>query len=349
MRPIFISMVCASSFFTCFAVAATTDEGQPLAPLFQDQGALPVTISGPLTTLVQERDKDNYLRGQFSFTDTDGAQKTLELRMRTRGNFRHRECDYPPIYLNFKKSETRGTLLDGQNKLKLVIHCRKSSRYEQTVLREYLAYRMLSTLTDLSFRARLLHVSYVNDERDGSGQQRYAFLIEHKKRFSERVGLDSLAVEKTSVDSLQPDQLNLTSVFAFMIGNTDFSPIAGPPGSMCCHNYVLFGDGEGPILPVTYDFDQSGFVDAPYAQPDPRFRIRSVKQRVYRGRCANNEYLAGSLARFRDAKDDLYTLVREQEGLEDGVRKSLIWYMDAFYAIINDPRQVERKMIDKCV
>jgi hypothetical protein len=74
-----------------------------------------------------------------------------------------------------------------------------------------------------------------------------------------------------------------------------------------------------------------------------------VKQRVYRGRCANNEYLAGSLARFRDAKDDLYTLVREQEGLEDGVRKSLIWYMDAFYAIINDPRQVERKMIDKCV
>ena len=349
MRLLFISVVCASSFFTCFAVAATADVGKPLAPLFQNQEALPVTISGPLTTLVRERDKDNYLRGQFSFTDTDGAQKTLELRMRTRGNFRHRECDYPPIYLNFKKSETRGTLLDGQNKLKLVIHCRKSSRYEQTVLREYLAYRMLSTLTDLSFRARLLHVSYVNDERDGSGQQRYAFLIEHKKRFSERVGLDSLAVEKTSVDSLQPDQLNLTSVFAFMIGNTDFSPIAGPPGSTCCHNYVLFGDGEGPILPVTYDFDQSGFVDAPYAQPDPRFRIRSVKQRVYRGRCSNNEYLAGSLARFRDARDDLYTLVREQEGLEDGVRKSLIWYMDAFYAIINDPRQVKRKMIDKCV
>ncbi len=74
-----------------------------------------------------------------------------------------------------------------------------------------------------------------------------------------------------------------------------------------------------------------------------------MKQRVYRGRCANNEYLAGSLARFRDTKDDLYTLVREQEGLEDGVRKSLIRYMDAFYAIINDPRQVERKMIGKCV
>ena len=348
-RFIYTSVLCASSLFTCLAIAATAEAGEAPDPLFLDQEPLQVTISGPLTTLVRERAKDNYLRGQFSFTDTDGAQKTLDLRMRTRGNFRHRECDYPPILLNFKKSQTRGTLLDGQDKLKLVIHCRKNSRYEQTVLREYLAYRMLSALTDLSFRVRLLHVSYVNDERDGRSQQRYAFLIEHKKRLAERVGLDSLTLKKTSVSDLRPDQLHLTSVFAFMIGNTDFSPIAGPPGSPCCHNYVFFGDGEGPIVPVAYDFDQSGFVDAPYAQPDHRFRIHSVRQRVYRGRCVNNEYLEISLGKFRDARDNLYTLVREQEGLEDSVRRDLVRYMDAFYKIINNPREVERKLIDKCI
>lgn len=348
-RFIYTSVLCASSLFTCLAIAATTEAAEAPDPLFQDQEPLQVTISGPLTTLVRERAKDNYLRGQFSFTDTDGAQKTLDLRMRTRGNFRHRECDYPPILLNFKKSQTRGTLLDGQDKLKLVIHCRKNSRYEQTVLREYLAYRMLSALTDLSFRVRLLHVSYVNDERDGRSQQRYAFLIEHKKRFSERVGLNSLAIEKTSVSSLQPDLLNLTSVFAFMIGNTDFSPVAGPPGSDCCHNYVLFGDVDGLIIPVAYDFDQSGFVDAPYARPDDRFRIRSVRQRLYRGRCANNEYVADSLRKFREAKGELYTLIRGQEGLEDRVRKALVRYIDDFYDIIDDPREVERRMLDKCV
>ena len=349
MRFLLIGMVCASWFSTCLVGAAAADAGKPVAPLFQNQEALDVTISGPLTTLVRERAKDNYLRGQFSFTDTDGSKETFDLRMRTRGNFRHKECDYPPILLNFKKSQVRGTLFDGQNKLKLVIHCRKSSRYEQTVLREYLAYRLLSALTDLSFRVRLLRVSYVNEERDGSGQQRYAFLIEHKRRFSERVGLDSLAVERTTVSSLRPDQLNLASVFAFMIGNTDFSPIAGPPGSACCHNFVLFGDGDEPILPVAYDFDQSGFVDAPYAQPNHRFGIRSVRQRVYRGRCANNEYLPESIEKFQDARDDLYTLVMEQEGLEDRVRKDLVRYMDAFYDIIDDPRQVKRQLIDKCV
>ena len=341
-----VSVVCASMFITCTAVAATDDA---VAPLFQDSAALPVTISGPLTTLVRERAKDNYLRGQFSFLDLDGEQKTLDLRMRTRGNFRHRECDYPPILLNFKKGQARGTLLDGQNKLKLVIHCRKSSRYEQTVLREFLAYRMLNVLTDFSFRVRLLRVSYVNEEREGKSQQRYAFLIEHKKRFGERLGLESLAIEKTSVSALRPDQLNLTSVFAYMIGNTDFSPIAGPPGSKCCHNFVLFGDGDAPIIPVAYDFDQSGFVNAPYAQPNENFRLRSVRQRLYRGRCANNAYVEDSLRKLQGARDELYALIREQEGLDNGVRKELVRYLDDFYEIIDDRREVERRLLGKCI
>jgi hypothetical protein len=349
MRFILIGVLSASVFITCLAAAAPTDAGEAAGSLFQNDEALHVTISGPLTTLVRERAKDNYLRGQFSFSDLDGVRKTFDLRMRTRGNFRHRECDYPPILLNFKKSQLRDTLLDGQNKLKLVIHCHKSPRYEQTVLREFLAYRMLNVLTDLSFRVRLLRVSYVNDERDGAGQQRYAFLIEHKKRLAERVGLDNIAVERMSVGALQPDQLNLTSLFAYMIGNTDFSPIAGPPGSDCCHNYVLFDGTDGLIVPVTYDFDQSGFVDAPYARPDERFRIRSVRQRLYRGRCVNNEYLADSLEKFRNAKDDLYRLIRQQEGLEDRVRKALVRYVDDFYDIIDDPREVERRLIDKCI
>jgi hypothetical protein len=348
-RFIIIGALFAGLYITGAAVAASGDVGGASDPLFENSEALQVTISGPLTTLVRERAKDNYLRGQFGFTDVDGVRKTFHLRMRTRGNSRHRECDYPPILLNFKKSQTRDTLFDGQNKLKLVIHCRKSPRYEQTVLREYLAYQMLAALTDLSFRVRLLHVSYVNEEREGRGQQRYAFLIEHKKRFAGRVGLTNLAVEKTSVSALRPDQLNLTSVFAFMIGNTDFSPIAGPPGSTCCHNYVLFGDRDEPIVPVAYDFDQSGLVNAPYARPDPRFRIHSVKQRVYRGRCVNNRYVADSLERFRDAKATLYTLVREQAGLAEDVRIDLLDYMEDFYDVINDPGKVQRELLDSCV
>ena len=100
-----------------------------------------------------------------------------------------------------------------------------------------------------------------------------------------------------------------------MIGNTDFSPVAGPPGEDCCHNYVLF-KGEGAnITPVPYDFDQSGFVDAPYANPNPRFKIRSVKQRVYRGRCGNNSQIPDTLQQFQDKRAEIYPARRRSAGI----------------------------------
>jgi hypothetical protein len=251
--------------------------------------------------------------------------------------------------LNLKKSQAKGTLFDNQDKLKLVIQCDKYDRYEQMVLREYLAYRILNVLTDTSFRVRLLRVTYVNTETDGENKLRYAFLIEHKNRLAARLDREDIKLQHTTVAALQPDQLNLTSIFQFMIGNTDFSPIAGPAGDGCCHNYVLFGNVVDPILAIPYDFDQSGLVNAPYAQPNERFRIRTVRQRLYRGRCVNNEYVEASLSRFKEHRDAIYENILEQEGLEEGVRKQLVRYINDFYKVIDDPRDVKRRIINKCV
>ena len=318
-------------------------------PLFQDNETLHVTITGPLTSLVRERSKDDYSAAMLEYTETDGTTVTFDLDIRARGNFRHKNCEYPPVSLNLKRSQTNGTLFDKQNKLKLVIHCDYSQRYEQVVLREYLAYRILNAVTNMSFRVRLLRVTYVNTEVQGGGQVRYGFLIEHKNRLAERYDLKDLELERTTVAAIQADRLNLTSVFEFLIGNTDFSPIAGPPGSSCCHNYVLFGNGTDPLIAVPYDFDQSGFVDAPYAEVNERFRIRSVRQRVYRGRCVNNEHVPASLLRFIDRRDSIYALVNEQEGLDARVRETLVHYIDDFYELIIDPEDVEKRIIKKCV
>lgn len=318
-------------------------------PLFLDAATLDVTISGPLTTLRRERPKDDYLPGVFSYTDADGNTVELDLKIRARGNFRHRTCDFPPLLLNLKRGQTDGTLFDHQNKLKLVIQCDRSERYEQGVLKEYLAYRILNAVTDKSFRVRLLSVTYANTEDRKDNPPRYAFLIEHKNRLGERFDLQDLEIERTSVSALDGAQLNLTSVFEFLIGNTDFSPIAGPPGDECCHNYVLFGTDGKPAWAVPYDFDQSGLVDAPYAAPNPKFRIRNVTQRVYRGRCVNNDHVPASLQIFRDEKDAIYALIEEQAGLKARERKDLVRYVDDFYQLINDPKYVERRIIDKCV
>ena len=161
--------------------------------------------------------------------------------------------------------------------------------------------------------------------------------------------MKDLEIERTKVSSIQPDQLNLTSVFEYLIGNTDFSPIAGAPDNECCHNYVLFANEVAAIVAVPYDFDQSGFVDAAYALPNPRFKIHSVKQRVYRGRCVNNKYLATSLQALREQRERVYAVVNKQAELTSRTRKDLIDYIDKFYELIDDPRDVERQMYNKCI
>jgi len=319
--------------------------------LFQSTEALRVSLSAPFTTLIKERPKEDYLPGVIHFEEADGTPVALDLEIRTRGHFRHEVCDYPPVLLNFKKKQTSGTLFDKQNKLKLVIPCRYSEQYEQIILREYLAYRILNTVTEMSFRARLLRVTFENTEKNRKEPEvRYAFLIEHKNRLAERYDMQDLKIERTAVGDIQPDRLNLTSVFEFLIGNTDFSPIAGPPDEECCHNYVLFRKMDtDPIFAIPYDFDQSGFVNAPYAVPAKPFKIRTVRQRVYRGRCVNNDYLEGSLQRFTDRRSEIYALINAQEGLSKGTRKSLVSYIDKFYRLIDDSSDVERYIVDKCV
>jgi len=332
------------------AVSASAQVSEKPDPLFQSNDPLRVYLSGPFTTIIKERSKEDYLPGVIAYANDDGTSVPLDVEIRTRGHNRHQNCDYPPVLLNFKRKQTAGTVFDGQNKLKLVIPCKYSELYEQIILREYLAYRILNTVTDMSFRVRLLQVSFDNIQKDKEAVVRYAFLIEHKKRLAERYGMTELKIERTSVEDIVPDRLNLTSVFAYLIGNTDFSPIAGVPGDKCCHNYVLFRkEDTDPIFAIPYDFDQSGLVDAPYAVPAEAFRIRSVRQRLYRGRCVNNEYLEGSLQRFNDRRREIYVLINDQEGLTDRTRKSLIAYVDGFYKLINNPAKVKRYIVDQCV
>jgi len=340
-----------TTVLTFLAIAANAQVSESPDPLFQSDEALPVSLSGPFTTLIKERPKDEYLPGVIRYEEADGTLVTLDLEIRTRGHFRHKVCNYPPVLLNFKKKQTHGTLFEKQNKLKLVIPCKHSGQYEQIVLREYLAYRILNSVTDMSFQVRLLRVTFDNTEKNlKEPEVRYAFLIEHKKRLGERYGMKALDIERTAVADIQPDRLNLTSVFEFLIGNTDFSPIAGAPNEGCCHNYVLFRKKKtDPIFAIPYDFDQSGFVSAPYASPAEPFNLRNVRQRLYRGRCVNNEYLEGSLERFRERRPEIYTLLNEQEGLSPSTRKKLISYVDQFYRLIGKPSDVERYMVNKCV
>lgn len=331
------------------SMSASLVFAQEADPLFQSDEILQVTIEGPLSTLIKDKSKEEYLNGFFRYTEADGSPVEFDLRFRARGNFRHENCDYPPVRLNFKKSQTKNTLFDKQDKLKLVVHCNRKAQYHQIVLEEYLAYRILNELTDLSFRVRVLQVTYVDTVGKRQSDPRYAFLIEHKNRLAKRIGLKEFVTPSTKVVLINPEHLNLTSIFQYFIGNTDFSPVAGPPESDCCHNYVLFKNKDTLITAIPYDYDQSGLVDAPYATPNPNFRLRTVRQRLYRGRCVNNVFVEDSVQQFQDKRDAIYALIDGQQGLDKRTRKDLTGFVDKFYRTVESPKNLQSSILKKCI
>jgi hypothetical protein len=338
------------ALFSAAAFAADDEGAGKVAPLFASNEIVSVTITAPFKQIMFDRFEEDEKQGTFVYTDLEsGEAVSLDIGIRTRGKFRRQKeiCAFAPLRLNFRK--TKGTLLAKSDKLKLVTHCRtKSSRYEQAVLREYLAYRILNTMTDWSFRARLLKTRYVESTTGEEIANTWSFLIEHDDQVAKRIGMKVDESERTTVAAIDGAHTNLVAVYQYLIGNTDFSPIKGAPGEPCCHNYVLMGNDKVSIS-VPYDFDVTGIVSAPHAAPNPRFGLSTVKQRLYRGRCANNSHLDATFQSYRDKQQDIFDLVNNLEGLNKGDRKRTAKYIGDFYKIINSQRQVNYRIVKACL
>jgi hypothetical protein len=337
-------------FAGTFSTAALSFED--VDPIFEDKAIIKVSLSAPIATIMDERSVTDEVAGRFSFINTEGDTVEFDVAVRSRGMFRRRAdiCEFAPLRLNFKKSQTKNTLFHKQDKVKIVTHCKNNSdRYLQTVVTEFLAYEILNLITPLSFQSRLLLIEYTDTDDPEFEYESYAILIEHKDRLAKRIGEPELEIKSVQTVNLRLEHMNLVSLFEYLIGNTDFSPILGPTGEDCCHNFVLFGAVGADLYSIPYDFDQSGIVRAPHAQANPDFGIRHVTQRVYRGRCLNNFQLPASIARFQERRDDIFTLINDQVGLDDRTRKRVVKYVEDFYKTIENPKYVQSRLVKKCV
>lgn len=332
------------------SAAAQDQETGNYDPLFIGHDTLEAEVEAPFLYLTRERPEEDEADGKFRYVDVDGTWYELDVRIRTRGNWRRNPevCDFPPMRFNFRKSQTDDTLFDKQDKLKVVTHCQDNKHYAQSVVSEYLAYRILNELTDYSYRVRLVNLTYIYTDRSRTINS-YAILIEHKDRLGKRIDGKPVVTERTPTSSIHSYDLVLTSVFHYLLGNTDFSPRATVPDDECCHNQSLFSSKDGPYRTIPYDFDQTGFVDARHAAPNPRFGLRSVKERLYRGHCRNNELLPQALQHLRDKRPRIEALIQDQPELTGPTRRDLLRYVDTFYEVINDPRKVQKELVSECL
>ena len=323
------------ALLVCLFVAFTT-RAQVSGGLFVDEAPLSFTLTARMQAIQKDRNYPAYdslaikhpARLTYIADSTRGVEWAIPLSLVVRGNFRRKKtnCKFPPLYVDFPKKRVANTPFAGQNKLKLVTHCQD----EEYLVREYLVYKIFNELTDLSFRARLARVTYVDSVKKRPAETHWAFLVEDEADVARRNGLRDYKIptEMVKVDSLS---LATMAVFEFMIGNIDWEV-------MYRHNVRMMtkpGSNNPPRL-VPYDFDHAVIVDAAYAS-----RADNTGQRIYRGVLYPGWLLKRVFGQFNELKPRFYARYTNDPRLSEAYVKQTITYLDKFYALINDPAAVK--------
>ncbi|MGE0045066.1 MAG: hypothetical protein AB7T08_04835, partial [Hyphomonadaceae bacterium] len=215
----------------------------------------------------------------------------------------------------------------------------------------YLAYRLFNTLTPQSYRVRPATVTYRDREERRSEVTRFGFLIEDVDDMARRNGgrENDTSSGRVPLASLEPRQAARVALFNYMIGNLDWSLIDGPEPDECCHNTRTIARAAGaPLAVVPYDFDNSGFVSAPYAEPPAGVGVAHVRTRLYRGFCTHNGQLPAVVGEFRAQRAAMLALIANETRISQNLRQRATRYIEDFYAILDDPARFERSVVSRC-
>ena len=328
------------------AKAADAPKKPKVSKLFKTESPpVALTLSANWKQIKREKqDGAPFHPATLVYDDSTGRKTDIPLRVRTRGIWRLRNCEFPPLRLNFANRTSKATLFDDLDEPKLVSYCRSGKGGEELVLRELQLYRIYRLLTPIGHETRLLRVTYIDSATGKPDEPRYAFLVEDPARMAERVGGKPITFKGAKHTDVDPAQAALLFVFQYMIGNTDFSLNA-------LHNGELLGMPDGSVFPIAYDFDFSGAVNAPYAVPPPTLKIRTVRQRQFRGYCAIKAHYPAAVALLQQKKDAIYALYRDAIGslLDPRTVRETLEYFDSFYDDIRTPRDFERRLFADCV
>ena len=318
------------------------------AALFAADDPLELTISLDFDPVFGDRAEiRDYQPATLYHTSDSGAQFALDLGIKTRGYYRLHwlDCDIPPLRLNFKKKQVEGTVFEGQDKLKLVTHCRnRSDTFQQYVFQEYLLYRIYNLLTDASFLTRLVEITYVDSRRRHDSITKYGFLIEDEDRMAERNG--ARLIESRAMihpEATRRAAMTLLTVFQYMVGNTDW-------GVSTRHNVrLIYVDATSDIVAVPYDFDWAGIISTPYATPDPQLKLHSVRERRFMGFCRTKDEFAAAFGYLRERQEEILSLFRNFPLLEAKYAERSTEYLEEFYETIGEPKLVRREFDNVCL
>jgi hypothetical protein len=327
----------------CLVTLSAQSQTASVSPLFQDQQTLQLKLTSSIKDIKKKTNDSTYLPAYLNVKNAAGGWDSIAIEVRARGIFRRKNCYFAPIRIKVKKEASKGTFLEGNKSLKLVMPCENSSDKNTLVMKEYVAYKLFEKISPYHFKTRLANLTFVeSDGKKSKTHELVTFLIEDDdlvaKRFNakimENLNLHPLRLSDTS--SIKHD------LFQYMISNIDWS-------TTYLHNSKIMLQPTNRYIPLAYDFDMSGFVNPPYGVPNEELGQQDIRDRIYRGFCRQEPVVQAVRQHYLTVQGDVMaTLATYEKDFPPRDYTTLKKYVEDFFAIIKDDNDFKKKIVEGC-
>ncbi len=307
--------------------------------LFEDEDILEVSLHFDVSKFMKKADRDQSVDGRMTLhiSETDSVERKVTVKYR--GQSRYERCKYPPARIVLRKPLYEGPDSGRIKKIKLVNQCQPGSTFGDYVIREYLVYKLYNVVTDTSFRARLVRLSYIDTEKKRRPIIQYGILLEPEGLVESRLNLLEVSTKALSLRHMLPTMIDRIAIFNYMVSNWDWSV----PGQ---HNISVFSSpvfelaGQG--VPIPFDFDLAGVVNADYAIPLPETGLKNNRDRTFLGICRSREVFESELLEFLAKKGEFYSVINNSPHLSKPAKRDITVFLDQFFDQLEKPRSLER-------
>jgi hypothetical protein len=93
----------------------------------------------------------------------------------------------------------------------------------------------------------------------------------------------------------------------------------------------------------------AGVVNAPYATVDPKWEIKSVRERAYKGYCRNDKVAEHVRREYLNREQEIFQVIdRHQQLIGVKETENLRKYLGEFFTILKSDPEYREKILTKC-
>ena len=338
----FLAKHILATLLCCALVSSGNSQQKEIPTIFQDTQPLSLQLSFSMREIKKNLNDSVYYPSFLTYKNDQGVWDSLNVGIRARGNFRRKNCYFPPLRLKMKKSHVAGTPFEGNKSFKLVLPCLNVKSANNLILREYLCYKLLEPVTPYFFHTRLANITLTDQSnKQAKSHSIIGFFIEDDDLIADRFNgqvLDQIIL---------PRQLNDTTAivhyfFEYMIANTDWSTTTQ-------HNTKVIQLPPNKKVPLSYDFDMAGLVNAPYATINESLNIKSVKERLYRGYCRDESVTEYVREKYIQLESEIMNVVSDHQSyFSEGEYIVMKKYIEEFFTILKDDKKFKDAILLTC-